>query len=275
MRILLVHPDKYPWATTYRAQAFKKLWNEDEVDIAFFKNLPDGEPYDVIHFLFSGGIGKVKDYILKYKEKTFTTLASPRTLEEYYDELSTLIEIYKKTVCCVANNPKMANDLKKIIHQENVVYIPNGVDTEMFKREFVVGFVGAKADGADHKGYELVKKACQELGLTLKLAHNGHGSDVKPHEVLPDFYRSIDCLVLASKSEGCNNPTLEALAMNKAVISTRVGIAEELEGVTLVERDVESIKHALRHVSGRIQIAEKYTWENVARQYHELYEKYA
>lgn len=90
---------------------------------------------------------------------------------------------------------------------------------------------------------------------------------------MPDFYRQIDCLVVASSSEGCNNPTLSALAMNKPVISTKVGIAEELEGVTLVERNVESIKKALRHVSGRIQILEKYTWDIVAAQYHNLYTK--
>src|SRR5579859_4089282 len=107
MRILLVHPDKYKWSTTIRAEALKREWAKDEVDIAYFKKLPGGEKYDVIHFLFSGGIGRVKDYILKHKDKTFTTLASPRTLGEYYDKLAVLSEIYKNTRCCVANNPNL------------------------------------------------------------------------------------------------------------------------------------------------------------------------
>lgn len=55
MRILLVHQDKYKWAANIRAEALKKEWINDEVDIAYFKDLPDGEKYDVIHFLFSGG----------------------------------------------------------------------------------------------------------------------------------------------------------------------------------------------------------------------------
>lgn len=265
-----MHVDKHRWASALRAEALKKEWPTDEVDICYWQELPSGEKYDVIHFLFSGGIARIKDYILKYKTKTFTTLASPRTLEERYDKLSDLIEIYKSTVCCVSNNPTLATKLKELISQDNVVYIPNGVDEKFFNRKFIVGFVGAETDN-DHKGVALVKEACNDLGLELKMAHNGGTNDIKPHETMPDFYRQIDCLVLASRSEGCNNPTLEALAMNKSVISTNVGIARELEGVTLVERDVESIKNALRKLSGRVQILEEYTWKKIAEKYHNLY----
>ena len=271
MKILLVHADKFPWATTNRAEALKREWIEDEVEIAYRDNLPDGDKYDVIHFLFSGGISKVKDYILKHKTKIFTTLASQRTLDQYFDKLENLVEIYKNTVCCVCQNSTLEGKLKALIGQNNVVYIPNGVDEKLFNRKFIVGFVGVKADSSDHKGLNLVRRACDELGLDLKLAHSGHSSDVRPLETMPDFYREIDCLIIPSMSEGCNNPTLEALAMNKPVISTKVGIAEELEGVILVERDVESIKGALRRISGRIQILEKYTWNIIAKQYHDLY----
>lgn len=172
MQILLVHADKIPWATTTRAEALKKRWVDDEVDIAYFKNLPDGEKYDVIHFLFSGAIGKAKEYILKYKEKTFTTLASQRTLDEYYDKLPVLIEIYKNTVCCVAQNPDLAKKLIDLIQKDNVVYIPNGTDEKLFDRKFIVGFVGIKADNTDHKGLLLVERACKELGLELKTANS-------------------------------------------------------------------------------------------------------
>lgn len=274
MRILLVHADRFPWATTHRANALKKQWSQDEVDIAHFQNLPNGDNFDVIHFLYSGAIGRTKEYILKYKSKTFTTLASQRTLEEYYDKKATLIEIYKNTVCCVAQNPSLAKQLKKLIKKNNVVYIPNGVDEKKFNRKFTVGFVGAEMDKTDHKGFNLVKKACDDLKLELISAHVWRASDSKPFKSMPKFYESIDCLVLASASEGCNNPTLEALAMNKPVISTDVGIAQELEGVTIVNRDVQSLKKALRHLSGRIQILENYTWEKIAKQYHNLYEKY-
>ena len=265
MRILLVHNDKYPWATTQRAEALKREWVKDEVDIVHAKDLPHGDKYDVIHFLYSGGISKSRKYILKHKDKTFTTLASQRTLDLYFDKLEPLIEIYQQSVYCVAQNLELADTLKTLIKQDNVVYIPNGVNERMFDRKFVVGCVASKQDFRDHKGVDLIKQACAELDLELKLAGG------IPHNIMSSFYRKIDCLVNASISEGCNNPTLEALAMNIPVISTNVGIARHLEGVTLVERDVESIKTALRRLSGRIYILESYTWKIIAKEYKDLY----
>ena len=262
MRILLIHADKFPWATFNRAEALKKEWASDWVDIVDRWHLPD-EEYDVIHFLFSGGITKCKEYILKHKDKVFTTLASYRTLESYWDELEDLTLIYQNTVCCVAQNPDLEMRYKKSFYRDNVVYIPNGVNTQRFKKDFVVGFVGIDNG---HKGLELIKQACEELGLELKVVEKGLNQ-----EEIRDFYKEIDCLALASKSEGCNNPTLEVLAMNKPVISTDVGIAKELEGVHIVERNVESIKKTLRHLSPRIGILEKYTWKEIAKQYREIY----
>jgi len=266
MRILLIHADRYPWATTHRAEAFKKEWKEDEVDIAYIKSLPDGDKYNVIHVLFGCGISKIKDYILKYKHKTFTSLASRRTLESMLDKREDLIEIYQKSVCCVAQNPLLASQLKSLIQQDNVVYIPNGVDIELFNRPFIVGYVGeGHSINRKRKGYHIVKEVCENLGLDLKTAND------LPYEKIPEFYRQIDCLVILSDDEGCNNPTLEALAMNKPVISTNAGIAEELEGVILVDRNVESVIMALRKLSGRIHILEKYTWKIISQKYKQIY----
>jgi len=265
MKILLLHGDRYPWASTRRAEALKKEWVNDEVDILSFWDKPKKE-YDIIQVVHSGGITRIKDYLLANKNKVFTTLASQRTLDGVFDKKEDLIKIYKQTVCCVALNQILRAKLLSY-GQINVVYIPNGVDTELFNNPFIVGFVGAK-DSHEHKGYELVRQACSKLGLTLETI-----SGNVPIEKMPDFYRQIDCLVIPSISEGCNNPTLEALAMNKPVISTKVGIAADLEGAILVDRTVDSIKQALKKLSGRLQIVEKYTWKRIAAQYHELYDR--
>lgn len=267
MKILLLHGDKYPWASTRRAEALKKEWTNDKVDILSFWDTPK-EAYDIIQVVHSGGITRIKDYLLSHKDRVFTTLASQRTLEGLFDNKKDLIEIYKKTVCCVALSRRLQVELQNLDELVKVVYIPNGVDIKLFNSSFTVGFVGIK-DSNKHKGYGMVQKACDELNLTLKTA-----SGNIPTEKMPDFYRQINCLVIPSESEGCNNPTLEALAMNKLVISTRSGIAEELDGVILVDRTVEDIKRTLREVSGRIQILGSYTWKNIASRYRELYENH-
>jgi glycosyltransferase involved in cell wall biosynthesis len=261
---LWIHRDKKPWATQKRAIELQKRLGGDIADAWSINDnahwrIPDG--YDDIFVLFSGGITTIKDYIVDNKDKVYTTLASYRTLEENWDDMDDLKTVYG---CCrgvICQNQDLADKLAKLVDNE-IHVIPNGVDTDKFNREFKVGFVSAK-DSYFHKGYHLVEKACHDLGLEL-LEAGGSKWD------MVDFYNRIDCLVIPSISEGCNNPTLEALAMNKPVITTRTGIADELEGVILVERDVESIKTALRKLSGRIQILEKYTWDAIANQYLNL-----
>jgi glycosyltransferase involved in cell wall biosynthesis len=265
MKILLVTNNKMRWADVFRAEAFKKEWKDDEVDITNRWNLPDGDKYDIIQFLYSGALTKNKEYILKYKDKVFTSLVSQRSLDGMFDDKNDLLEIFKATQCCVCQNLGLLSQLETM-GISNAVYIPNGVDEQLFNRKFVVGFVGAK-DSSEHKGLHLVRKACEELNIELKVAHEHNYS----HEEMPEFYKQIDCLIIPSQSEGCHNPTMEALAMNKMVLSTDVGIVRELEGIILVDRDLNTIKDALRKVSGRIQILEKYTWSKIAKQYHELY----
>lgn len=268
MKILLVNNNKMRWADVFRAEEFKKHWTDDEVDIVNRWNLPDGDKYDVIHFLYSGALTKTKDYILKYKDKVFTSLVSQRSLDGMFDNKDSLIEIYNQTKYCVCQNQELESQLRRLLKKDNLVYIPNGVDEKLFNRKFVAGFVGAK-DSNEHKGFHLAKQACDELGIELKVAKEWDYT----HEDMPKFYNQIDCLLIPSLSEGCHNPTLEALAMNKPVISTDVGIANDLEGVIIVERDIESIKNALRKLSGRIQILEEYTWDNIAEQYRSLYDE--
>lgn len=255
------------WADTFRAEELKKRWIDDEVDIASaLEPLPDGDKYDVIHFMYSGGLTESKEYILKHKDKVFTSLASQRTFKSSHNDSEALMDIYKETQGCVCQNRNLLMRLKKFVPGVKATFIPNGVDTELFNRKFVAGFVGAKHSN-EHKGLHLAQQACDELGIELKKAHEHNYT----HEDMPNFYKEIDCLILASESEGCNNPTMEALAMNKPVISTVIGIALDLEGVFTIDRNVESIKQALRKLSGRIQILEEYTWDKIANQYRNFY----
>jgi len=267
LKILLVHNnEKMRWADVFRCEELKKRWINDEVEIGNRLSLPDGDKYDVIHFMYSGAMTKDKDYILKYKDKVFTSLVSHRSLKSLYNNVEDLVEIYQKTHCCVCQNPMLLKEFKRITGQDNAVFIPNGVDEKLFNRPFVAGFVGEKAS-SEHKGLHLAQQACDELGIELLKAHNRDYD----HEQMPDFYKQIDVLLIPSKSEGCHNPTLEALAMNKPVISTSTGIALYLDGVTIVDRNVESIKNALIKLSGRKQILQEYTWDVVADRYRKLY----
>jgi len=44
---------------------------------------------------------------------------------------------------------------------------------------------------------------------------------------MPNYYNSIDVIIVASSNEGLCRPILEAASCGKGIISTNVGIAEE------------------------------------------------
>lgn len=275
MKILLITGDILaPWAITFRANELKKRWVNDEVEVvSAFTGDPDY--YDVIHILFSAEVGKYADLISKHPGKIYTSLVSANTLDYTWDSAETLRSVFQNSKKVVCLNPRLQQSviaLMGIEHASKAVYIPNGVNEILFSnpKKFVVGFVGSNFSH-EYKGLHLIKEACEKLDVELLMNDCDYPSSVTPREQMPAFYDKIDCLCLASLGEGTNNPTLEALSMNKPVVSTVTGIAEELEGVILVERNVTSIMQGLRKVYTRKGIIENYTWDRIAQKYHELY----
>ncbi len=139
-------------------------------------------------------------------------------------------------------------------------YIPDGIFP--FKRKsFVVGFAG-RAD--DYKGYNIIKQACEELGVTFKPAF-----DVPPDQ-MQDYYDSINLYVCASIAEGHSTPVMECLSINKPVLTTDVGIPKFLN-VHKCERNLKSIKKGIERFYTQDQV-NNYTWENCCNQFVKLYE---
>lgn len=143
-------------------------------------------------------------------------------------------------------------------------YIPNGIGNQFraFK-DFVVGFSGKPTE---YKGFELIKKACEELGVTFRPA-SGNIS----YRRMKNYYKSIDLLVSASINEGHCNPVFECMAMNKPVITTETSISKTLNLVK-IERSVEGIKNGILKFFTYPQVKD-YTWENVGKKFYEFYKE--
>ena len=283
MKIAFIHGDPQPWATTHRCNALKKRWTDDEVDLYYvFDVVNNGltlDEYDIIQIQYSGGITMLKDLVNRNGHKCFGMVASQMMFDWHYDKKQDVIDVLGGCKAIIAQNPRLQEQTKELLGKDNVYYIPNGVDEELFKPDnhFVVGFVGnKKVSTVDHKGYEVVKQACNELDVSLIEIKDNYPKGLKTHEEVRDFYKRIDCLAVLSNGEGCNNPTLECLSMNIPVIFTDQGISQELEarGLYMINRDVEECKEVLRHLVPRLNIIENYTWDKIAKQYKDLYVRY-
>ena len=109
------------------------------------------------------------------------------------------------------------------------------------------------------------------------------------HEKIAEFYAGGNVFALTSLNEGMSNTILEAIAMGLPIITTNTGgTAELVENETngfVVEKEkptqvAECIKklqdnQELLHSMGKQSRtrAEAMSWQNVARQYFELYQE--
>jgi GT2 family glycosyltransferase len=153
------------------------------------------------------------------------------------------------------------------------IVIQDGIDLETFiktkesrieeksKNDLIVGWVGNSAwgiseDGIDHKGFRtIIKPAIEELkkqgvNIILKYCDSTEPATKIPHKEMAGFYNSIDAYLCLSDIEGTPNTILEAMACGIAVITTNVGIVDEVFGkeqrkFILNSRNIESLSEKL------------------------------
>lgn len=151
-----------------------------------------------------------------------------------------------------------------------------------------ISYAGAINPDNIHKNIKrpwLIQKVAERANMYLRIAHSYHNSWV----TMPGFYKSVDCVIIASTEEGAGLPALEASAAGKLVISTPVGlwrdlsngtghtvpIDEELfveETLTLVNYYRENSQDFKEKCQAAQEHARSYDWTNVIEHWVELLE---
>lgn len=216
----------------------------------------------LIHFNYLGGVTHNYNLFCRYPKRTIITLNNERSLKHGHGvDHGKLMEMLGGCLEKVS--------LSKALHKEyGGVFIPNGIDLEMFckPRAVTVGYAGTEKD---NKNYPLLEEVCRKRGVRL---HALTYDKKVPYEQMPEEYRKMDLLIHPSLTEGSNNVVLEALAMGVPVYMTKVGTWEELKGyVHFIEPTEEGINSALDKYFARSFIDNMCSWEKVAGMYDDLY----
>lgn len=277
MKILILVDTLNNWALHNRAKAIQKFMPQHKIEIRAalgqpMKFLFDHETFDVIHFNFTWGIDVYLDFILANKHRCLLTVVNERSLLQgigiHKDKYKAFFKMYQDIPYKTAVNRSMA----KLV---NGVYIPNGIDEDLFSKakKPVVGYAGT---GMPNKNADLIEQACKELGVEFRVAgYRYKGSERTPDftlEAMQTFYCGLDVFVHASATEGFSNTVIEALSCNCPVIMTREGAWQEFDGwVEFIDPSVADIKRALQKFTGRKLISQKFTWPKVMPQYEAQY----
>jgi len=108
--------------------------------------------------------------------------------------------------------------------------VPYGIDCAEFHAEVperlaTVGYASSMTqkgvDGIEIKRGELAEAATRDAGLTFKTP-GSEGEQASFHD-MPEFYRSVDAVVMSSIAEGDPFPVREAAAAGRLVIGTPAG----------------------------------------------------
>jgi len=275
---LLFVADRRGWAYDNRCQELKKHLPEYDIDITYFHDLPtiEHDKYDLIYFAGYTLIGEGRNIP---RQKVVTSLAGMVT----YTAEEAARYVNQSFACSVFNR----EHYKAIFPYTDTAlfYIPNGVDTELFKpaelpKELVIGWAG----NSKHKGKRLdwLQSACKNQNVPLIIQDR----DVNyiPHDKMPEFYGQLSCYACVSESEGSNNSILEAAACGVPIITTPCGNYQSIvqnDGGYILRSDLSDLedkinlmKHAIRENMShklRIRILSGWTWKQQAEQYKEVF----
>ena len=277
--------------------------------------------FDIVHFLWRGFINFIdgeftKQYLSYYgsgAEDFYNTvirdLKITCSVYDYRfldDEINVTKNIFKYVDFYTVSSKNILDIYNNLGLKKPTMEITDGVDTELFipknlerfenkESNLVVGWIGnSKFFGEiDHKGINtIIKPAVEELrkqGYKIELCIVDKDNNYVSHDNIPDYFKTIDVYVCASINEGTPNPVLEAMACGVPVISTDVGIVNEVFGkmqkkYILKERTKDCLKEKLKEIINNkgilselskenLESIKNWTWENKAKQFDEFFNK--
>lgn len=177
----------------------------------------------------------------------------------------------------VSANNKLLFDLFSA-HLDNVVYIPNGVDTKVFsfkgdtpydQSNIRLGWVG-NTDRATKNFDSLVSPMRKWGGFVWSVVGTRKSKSwSKNHSDMVNFYHGLDFYVVTSTTEGTPNPALEAASCGVPLISTKVGNMMELitEGETGFFADSPKLR-SFKQVMNKVRNVDPDRYNKMSHQIH-------
>lgn len=248
--------DVMGWAWDYKSkQLAKYLSNEFDVQILYHNrggkvNCDIALAYDCENRYF--------DIVSSIKKITGVTAHVYTNFRNYESVLTSSDAIH-------ANSMMLFDEIKK--YNNNCHYVPNGVDEDLFSvqpmptGEFTIGFVGKQTV---RKGFdEYIVPACSAAGVKLVSATAKYNDDNKiDHSHMPEFYKSVHAIIIASDMDGTPNQLLEAAAVGRPCIANMIGNVPEfvndgVNGLLVKERTVSEYVKKINQIKNRTDLCEQ------------------
>ena len=159
---------------------------------------------------------------------------------------------------------------------KDVRVITPGIDLDRFQPRVRIGVVG-RTYQTGRKGEALVHAVMDEPGIDWVFTGEGWPGPARMYsdDEMPEFYRSLDYLLVPAYYEGGPMPVLEALACGVKVIAPRVGFVDDYPHIEYAVGDAGDLRRVLRGVvAERMALrhsVESRTWDAWADAHDQLF----
>ena len=281
---MLIIVDEYAWAWGIASRELVNSLPDVDAEIVDLKTVKHGgaNPYafDVV-LVYPWADKSVMDQL--DPANTVVCVAGGDQIEPRF--LSRFDKCCSRFMVFGACNTQIQHVLQARYPNKKVILLSHGVDTETFRpenRNFIVGWVG-RTD-RPLKRFKLAEQIALQSGTTLKVA----SFKSRSHKEMPQFYNSVDCLLVTSRTEAHPMVVYEAMACELAVVTTKVGDVDEyivngkngfiLPVNTPISEFVKTINTLKDNRALRLQIGrearqtvlKKLQWNKIAKQYVSL-----
>ena len=231
-------------------------------------------------------IGHVADpaapvqYYLNYAE--YETRVSPLEfalfthVEERCDDLQRKFFDVGAAIDVAVCMSKMYAEVLLRSGMRDVVTVSPGVDLDRFAPKLRIGVVG-RTYPTGRKGEDLVAGVADLPGVEWHFTGKGWPGESRhlAENEMPDFYRSMDYVLVPSYYEGGPMCVVEALACGTPIVAPPVGWVPEFPHIEFATGDLAGLRRILTElVEKKMALrasVEALTWENFAAAHDELF----
>jgi hypothetical protein len=241
MRRVLLVADIEGWAYDIIAKSIHTKLRKYDADIVYFKDLirgskkVDASKYDVVFGFFWYDMFMRGKYIDNLDlSKVCVDIQSHNSWLKRDIDLFTVEKILAQFPATGYSSKKL---MRKFPNLNNKYYTPSGYDPNIFFPTPLQSFDGKlkvcwagdpeSAHHGDVKGYYRFIKPAIDSMKNVELV-TASKRDPIPHEKMREFYSRGHIYLNFSSSEGTPMPVLEAMACGRPIITTNVGISEEV-----------------------------------------------
>ncbi len=172
----------------------------------------------------------------------------------------------------------MTDEIIKSLGVSESVCISPGVELDLFRPLVRIGVVG-RTYHTGRKGEALVRAVMDVPGIEWHFTGEGWPGPAQNIDEgkLPDFYRSMDYVLVPAINEGGPMSVLESLACGTPVIASDVGWVRDFPHIAFEKGDAQSLRAVLtKLVESKVSLAKTIghmTWDNWAAQHDALFQR--